>query len=349
VAWLRQTLLIYGLPLGLLLGLAALQDPLLAAGFERDTILWLFLIGIADGVANSWYWFFHFRRRGQQHVKVQHDSAGYQELLEHLTQNWEMKPQYARPFLDAYKKDVVKKLARGRRRTEKAITGNDPTASLAAHAMEGQELDYSLVAQAYEAYMTDLRRGRHVGTPVEKATWAILFNRSDLLESIDQLIHKTIVENSEQRFPGLLVDVLGGDAQEPRASPQPAAEFELSGSMPDVTLRPPLAMFLAGNYALALADNAPSIAERMTGERMPIEYLYVLAVLDRTTKKPCMFVTLERGLPGSLFLCAFNPDGSHVNLGDGEAFSEQETFVRAATAYARKTLRIAVGDVQRVG
>lgn len=74
MAWFRETLLIYGLPLGLLLGMAVLTDPLLAAGVERDTLLLLALIGIAAGVANSWFWFFYFRRREQQQGEIRHQS-----------------------------------------------------------------------------------------------------------------------------------------------------------------------------------------------------------------------------------------------------------------------------------
>lgn len=229
------------------------------------------------------------------------------------------------------------------------MDGNDPTLSLAAYAEMGQELDYTLVAQAYEAYMIDLRRGRHVGTAVEKAIWVILFNRSDLLESIDRPLQKFVDEKCEQKFPGLLDEAFAGGVHQPVSAPPPAGGFELSGSMPDVTQRPPLAMFQSESYRLLLVDNARAMAERVLGTRVPIDYLYVLTVLDRDSMRPRMFVTLERGLSGSLFLCAFNPDGEHVNLGDGEAFRARESFVRVATAHACKTLGIAVSDVQRVG
>ena len=136
----------------------------------------------------------------------------YQELYEHLVEEWDMKPAYAKPFLDAYKKSVGKKLANGRKQMEKHMGGNDPTLSLAAYANLGQELDFSLVAQAYEAYMTDLRRGRHVGTVVEKTIWAILFNRSDLIETIDRPFQKFIDEKCQQKFPGLLDEAFEHEA-----------------------------------------------------------------------------------------------------------------------------------------
>jgi hypothetical protein len=136
------------------------------------------------------------------------------ELYQHLVEDWEMKPAYAKPFMDAYRKSVSRKLVNGRRKAEKHMGGNDPMLSLAAFANMGQELDYSLVAQAYEAYMTDLRRGRHIGTPVEKAIWAILYNRSDLIETIDRAFQKYIDEKCDEKFPGLLDEAFEGGSSE---------------------------------------------------------------------------------------------------------------------------------------
>ena len=128
-----------------------------------------------------------------------------------------MKPAYAKPFMDAYRKSVGKKLANGRRQMEKHMGSDDPVLSLAAFANLGQELDNSLVAQAYEAYMSDLRRGRLVGTPVEKAIWAILYNRSDLIEAIDRPFQKYINEKCDEKFPRLLDEAFGGGSSESAA------------------------------------------------------------------------------------------------------------------------------------
>ena len=40
----------------------------------------------------------------------------YKELFSHLTGRWEMKPHYARVFLDAYKKSIGKILSNGKKR-----------------------------------------------------------------------------------------------------------------------------------------------------------------------------------------------------------------------------------------
>ena len=56
--------------------------------------------------------------------------------------------------------------------------------------------------------MADLRRGKHVGTDVEKAIWAILSNSSELLESIDSGLDQYIQEVEAEKFPDLYEDVL---------------------------------------------------------------------------------------------------------------------------------------------
>lgn len=73
-----------------------------------------------------------------------------------------------------------------------------------------------------------------------------------------------------------------------------------------------------------------------------------MTALERRAVTPCMFVTLERGLPGPLFLCAFTPNGEHVNLGDGHPFCTAQSFVRAFVPYACKQSGVSASDVQRL-
>ena len=57
--------------------------------------------------------------------------------------------------------------------------------------------------------MNDLRRGKHVGTDVEKAIWAILYEcRDDELSELDVGLAKFIGEHVEEKFPTLYGDVL---------------------------------------------------------------------------------------------------------------------------------------------
>jgi hypothetical protein len=61
--------------------------------------------------------------------------------------------------------------------------------------------------------MGDLRRGKHVGTNIELTIWAILSNRSDLIEDFDKSFSKYIYENHEERFPSLFDDVFEMNAE----------------------------------------------------------------------------------------------------------------------------------------
>lgn len=124
------------------------------------------------------------------------------QLFSHLTENWEMKPLYARAFLGAYKKSIGKMLSEGKTRSSKLRKTPDPALSLFAMAYIDDH-DFALVGQAYRGYMTDLPRGKHVGTTVEKAIWAILA-QSDLLEDLDPLFSEYIDDTHAEKFPGLL-------------------------------------------------------------------------------------------------------------------------------------------------
>jgi len=135
----------------------------------------------------------------------------YLELNEYLTQQWGMNPEFAKPFLDSYKKNIGKKLSEGRKRMEMLENSPDPGVRLMRYANVGHEYDFALVGQAYQAYLVDLRHGRHVGTPVEKTIWAILAKRSDLVETHDRAFAKWIENKHEEKFPGLFEEVFQFD------------------------------------------------------------------------------------------------------------------------------------------
>ena len=127
----------------------------------------------------------------------------YSELFSHLTEKWQMKPHYATAFLDTYKKDIGKMFSKGQKRMSQ-LRDSSP---LSFFALGLDSPDLVLVGQAYQAYMVDLRQGRHIGTSVEKAIWAILANRSDLVEGLDRGFSNYIDENYEEMFPELFEEV----------------------------------------------------------------------------------------------------------------------------------------------
>ena len=63
--------------------------------------------------------------------------------------------------------------------------------------------EFALVGQAYAAYNSDIKQGKKRGTPIETAIWAILWNRSDLLASIDPTLAKYIEENQNTVFKAI--------------------------------------------------------------------------------------------------------------------------------------------------
>ena len=138
----------------------------------------------------------------------------YEEFYDRLVDDWEMKPRYAMAFLTAYKRKLGKKLNRGRRKASQLLKNPNPEidktlgplgSTIAALNLEDPDL--LLVSQAYEGYMTDLRRRKFVGTDVEKAIWAILSNRSDLFEDHDPQFASYVASNQERVFPNLYKEV----------------------------------------------------------------------------------------------------------------------------------------------
>src|SRR5437660_11371315 len=110
--------------------------------------------------------------------------TAYDELLNFLTDNWHMKEPYTRAFLDEYRSNIAKLHKQLTGRFDLAQRSDNAELRLGTIAAGGRDyvLDLMLVTQAYQAYMGDLRRGKHVGTSIELAIWAILSNRSDLIE-----------------------------------------------------------------------------------------------------------------------------------------------------------------------
>jgi hypothetical protein len=131
----------------------------------------------------------------------------YLELYEHLTQQWGMKPDYAKSFLNAYKKSIGKMFVQGKERLKKLENVSDTETKIMRLLNPGYECDLVLVEQAYAAYFRGLRNGKHVGSPVEKAIWAILYNKLELVSSFDKTFANYIEKNQEKEFPRLFEEV----------------------------------------------------------------------------------------------------------------------------------------------
>lgn len=131
----------------------------------------------------------------------------YLELYDHLTKQRGMRSDYAKSFLNTYKKSIGKMFIQGKKRLEALEKVSGSEAKIMRILNPGYECDLVLVEQAYAAYFQDLRHGKHVGTQIEKAIWAILYNKLDLVLSFDKTFANYIQENHEKEFPGLYRDV----------------------------------------------------------------------------------------------------------------------------------------------
>lgn len=133
------------------------------------------------------------------------EQRAYDDLLDFLSEDWNMKEQYARAFLDAYRRSLAKIHKNITKKYEELRSRGNAEMRLALHAMGGKRdaLAHMLIAQAYNGYKNDLRSRKHVGTDVELAIWGILANRSDLLNDFDESFAMYIRDNYEKKFPHL--------------------------------------------------------------------------------------------------------------------------------------------------
>lgn len=131
----------------------------------------------------------------------------FNELREHLlSEHIGMRPRYASAFLNVYGRRMAKRYRKASKMSDSIMSSPQSSLPQTIVALDLSDLNVVFIATAYSAYMADLRRGKHVGTDVEKAIWAILDNRSDLLP--DQGFADYINEHAVDKFPDLYGGVL---------------------------------------------------------------------------------------------------------------------------------------------
>jgi len=115
-----------------------------------------------------------------------------------------MKNGYASVFLNEYRSAISKQYEKASKQTHNAFLSRSPDALEAAY---NEVAEWALVGQAYHAYMSDLRAGKHAGTNIELVIWAILLVRIDLIEALDKAFSIFLTREHEKRFPNLFQNV----------------------------------------------------------------------------------------------------------------------------------------------
>lgn len=111
--------------------------------------------------------------------------------------------------------------------------------------------------------------------------------------------------------------------------------FEAVGSMPDLRVAQPAAVFTCGSYLLLLLKDPPTVAQARTGRPGMISYPFSLAVLDTEKQRMVRFIGLEESLTGSRMLGIFDCAGSRSNLGNADLMTQDE-FLDLATQLFRE-------------
>lgn len=103
-----------------------------------------------------------------------------------------------------------------------------------------------------------------------------------------------------------------------------------------------IAVFRAPGYIISHFKNLVPISESVgIVSNFQVHYLQVLAVLsDGWARRPALFITLERGVGRSLFLCVFKRDGTRDNLGSGADYQTDQAFLDAAWQILERYLQV---------
>lgn len=125
-----------------------------------------------------------------------------EEFLSYLVDDWQFRGEYAQAFLNVYGPDLSRLHEQGLRRLEASFDLSKPEIRLLAAEMPDPRA-FALVSQACTGYANDLQKGKHRGTPVEIAIWAILWNRSDLLGTLNPELAKYIDDNQDGIFKSI--------------------------------------------------------------------------------------------------------------------------------------------------
>ena len=124
------------------------------------------------------------------------------EFFSYMVDDWQFREEYAQAFLNEYGTDLSRLHDQGLRRLEASLDLSRPENRLLASDMPDPRA-FALVGQALTAYANDLQKGKHRGTPVEVAIWAILWNRSDLLGTLNPTLAKYIDDNQNTVFKSI--------------------------------------------------------------------------------------------------------------------------------------------------
>ena len=269
----------------------------------------------------------------------------YRELLSLLVDNWEMKEHYAQAFMDTYKRNIGRMVASGEEMA-KQLRSQDSGLQQTILALDFEDPNLVVVCQAYLAYMNDLRKGKFVGSMVEKAIWAILANRSDLLGHLDAYFAEYIFDEHEKKFPELLEEVFA-DEQEFRKlklensssvensedlSRDPMHDQEESeqvGCLPLLKGEPDL-KFLSElphpdhsrivkayqyhQFSIMCYRDPKSFGEIVAG--IPTIYKYPHVAVIEEHNEPKLMIRTEESFDGTIFICSLSSNGrGHRNFG----------------------------------
>jgi hypothetical protein len=309
------------------------------------------------------------------------DDQVYHEMMDLLIMEERIWARFAVPFLDAYR-SAISRAMKDLEQREKTITSDaytDPEARLAYFAtFYGRLPELALVNVAYQAYMSDLKGGKYIGSPIEKMIWVIVSRWSDLTSTVNPDFAQYIERKMDERFPGLYDEVFAIDQEDDNVSVDDQEDIDDSedidglpnlGAMggiidfdppPLLDVLPPIIKggeirdrITVGHYRLIFIQEPESLTN--------FHYLFVMVPIDLNNPevKPDFYITVESNLlsgvlkkiaaeadPELAESLSDNPNpfltsysgDAHFNLGNDEDWSDYERFKSKAISMVQARL-----------
>ena len=106
--------------------------------------------------------------------------------------------------------------------------------------------------------------------------------------------------------------------------------------------------YMLGTRMLMFFQEPQTVAKLPPGSALPLKYLFAASVFDSATRKMERLFTLETGFTSEVFLCAFERNGSHTNIGDGALLNNLRTFESAVLALVSKEWGVPVDQARPI-
>lgn len=124
-----------------------------------------------------------------------------------------------------------------------------------------------------------------------------------------------------------------------------SSTFNFIPNMPDITSGVEIQVFKNKDYFFFYKKNVVSIGETQLKDDLPLKFPLVMFVIELKSRKPSLMISIESGFTKDSYLCFFEKNGAHTNLGEISTETSIEDFKNIALDLAAKQLKINISEI----